>query len=134
MENRRYIPAKEIMDTNVVMVDGMATAAEAVRLLKERKVDALIVEKRHEFDAYGIVVMQDLLKAVIIAGRNPAEVNLFEIMSKPLVTVSSTLDIKYVAKLMVDVGIKQVPVEEGGKYLGIISIRSLVLNSDRFTT
>ncbi|MCC5937271.1 MAG: CBS domain-containing protein [Lunatimonas sp.] len=134
METRKYIPAKDVMDSKIVKVDGMATAAEAVALLKKEGVDALIVEKRNQYDAYGIVVTQDLLEAVVVAGKDPQSVNVFEIMSKPVVTVSSTLDVKYVAKLMVDLRIKQVPVEEDGEYLGMISIRSLVLNSGLFTS
>lgn len=134
METRKYTPARDVMDSKIVKVDGMATAAEAVALLNKEQVDALIVEKRNEFDAYGIVVTQDLLEAVVVAGKDPHSVNVFEIMSKPVVTVSSTLDVKYVAKLMVDLGIKQVPVEEEGEYLGMISIRSLVLTSGLFTS
>lgn len=134
METRKYTPARDVMDSKIVKVDGMATAAEAVALLNKEQVDALIVEKRNEFDAYGIVVTQDLLEAVVVAGKDPHGVNVFEIMSKPVVTVSSTLDVKYVAKLMVDLGIKQVPVEEEGEYLGMISIRSLVLTSGLFTS
>jgi len=47
--------AKDITTTEVVRIQGPATVKEAISLMKETGLRALIVERRNEEDAYGIV-------------------------------------------------------------------------------
>ena len=134
MENQRIkrMSAKEAMSQELVFINGIATAKEAVELMKRNQVDVLIVNKRNEFDAYGIVVAQDLIRGVLAASRSADDVSIYEIMTKPLVSVPANMDVKYVARLLLNFGLKQVPVEENGKLIGIISLRSLVFENGLF--
>lgn len=134
MENQRIkrMSAKEAMSQELVFINGIATAKEAVELMKRNQVDVLIVNKRNEFDAYGIVVAQDLIRGVLAASRSADDVSIYEIMTKPLVSVPANMDVKYVARLLLNLGLKQVPVEESGKLIGIISLHSLVFEKDLF--
>ena len=120
---------KEVMKTNVVFIDGMATAKEAVALMKAEKVEVLIVEKRYPEDAYGIVLIKDLIRGVIITDKGSEEVNVFEIMSKPVVSVPSDMDVKYVANLLTSIGFRIAPVQENNEYIGMISLNDLVLDN-----
>jgi len=134
MENKKNnrLNAKEAMSRDLIFVNGIATAKEAVDLMKEHQVDVLIVNKRNEFDAYGIVVAQDLIRGVLAASRSADDVSVYEIMTKPLVSVPATMDVKYVARLLLNLGLKQVTVEENGTLIGIISLRSLVFDNGLF--
>lgn len=134
MENQKNnrLNAREAMSQDVIFIDGIATAREAVELMKQHQVDVLIVNKRNEFDAYGILVAQDLIRGVLAASRSADDVSVYEIMIKPLVSVPASLDVKYVARLLLNLGLKQVPVEENGKLIGIISLRSLVFENGLF--
>lgn len=134
MENQqqKWLSAKEAMGTDLVYINGVATAVEAVELMKQHQVDVLIVSKRNEFDSYGIVVAQDLIRGVVAASRKAEDVSVYEIMTKPLVSVPANMDVKYVARLLLNFGLKQVPVEENGKLIGIISLRSLVFENGLF--
>jgi CBS domain-containing protein len=134
MENPQHkrLSAKDAMSTDLIFINGIATAREAVELMKRHQTDVLIVSKRNEFDAYGIVVAQDLIRGVLAATRDADDVSVYEIMTKPLVSVPASMDVKYVARLMLNLGLKQVTVEEGGELIGIISLRSLVFDSGLF--
>ena len=129
---RSYQSAKELMTKNVFFVDGMATAKEAVEIMRREKVEALIVEKRHAQDAYGIVMVHDFIKGVIIPDKTSEEVNVFEIMTKPAICVPANMDIRYVANLLMKVGLRMAPVEENGKYIGMVSLSDLILDNILF--
>ncbi|MGB5459695.1 MAG: CBS domain-containing protein [Eudoraea sp.] len=131
-DKREYQSAKDAMVKNIIFIDGMATAKEAVDLMREKNIEALIVEKRNEHDAYGIVVVQDFIKGVIIQERTSEEVNVFEIMTKPVVSVPGKMDVRYVARLLVRTGLRMAPVEEDGKYIGMISLSSIILDNLSF--
>ena len=118
--------ARDIMTTDVVTVEGTATVAEAVELMKKRRVRALIVERRSEDDAYGIVTQRDVVYRVVAQGRDPATVKVHEIMTKPLVVVNPDLDVKYVARLMAQRGLSRAPVLFGQKLQGVVSITDIV--------
>lgn len=112
MQKRSYQSAKEVMTKKLVFVDGMATAKEAVEIMREEKVEALIVKKRDPFDAYGIVDIHDLISGIIIPDKTSDEVNVFEIMTKPVICIPAKMDVIYVASMLVKIGLRMAPVEE----------------------
>ena len=129
MNNKRsYQSAKDVMTKKVILVDGMATAKDAVEMMRIEKVECLIVKKRNPQDAYGIVNVHDFIKGVIIKDKTSEEVNIFEIMTKPLISVPADMDVRYVARLLINVGARMAPVEENGEYIGMISLSDLILN------
>ena len=130
--NTPIIRAKDVMHKRVVSIDGMATAREAAAKMRAEKVASLLVQKRHDDDAWGILAIQDFIKGVIIPGRSPADVNVYEIMTKPIITVPADMDIRYVARLIYRAGIRRAPVEDGGKLVGMISLSSLILDNELF--
>jgi len=131
-ESTPIVRARDVMNRRIVSIDGMATAKEAAAKMRLEKVSSLLVNKRHEDDAWGIVAVQDFIRGVIIPGRSPAEVNVYEIMTKPVITVPADMDIRYVARLIFRAGIRRAPVEYGGELVGIISLTSLILENELF--
>lgn len=63
--------AKEIMTKEVFTIRGSATVAEAVALMKDKKLRALVVERRSEDDPYGIVSETDIVYKVAAYGHDP---------------------------------------------------------------
>ena len=124
--------AKDVMLKGVVYIDGMATAKEAADLMRSEKVEALIVNKRHADDAYGILVVHDLVKSVILADRDPEMVNVYEMMTKPTINIPASMDIRYAARLLMRIGIRRAPVEENGEFIGMVSLNSLILDNMLF--
>jgi predicted transcriptional regulator len=129
MNNERsYQSAKDVMTKKVILVDGMTTAKEAVEMMRIEKVESLIVKKRHPKDAFGIVNVHDFIKGVIIKDKTSEEVNIFEIMTKPLISIPADMDTRYVARMLINIGLRMAPVEENGAYIGMISLSDLVLH------
>ncbi len=131
-EKMAIIRARDVMRKGVVKIDGMATAKEAGAMMRQEKMPDLLVEKRHADDAWGLVAVQDLIRGVILTGRSSDDVNVYEIMTKPVITVPADMDIRYVARLLHRAGIRRAPVEEQGELIGMVSLTSLILDNELF--
>lgn len=117
----RFATAADVMSKEVVCIDGTATAADAVTMMREKGVSSLFVNRRDQKDAWGIVTRKDVVNKVVDPGKAPAEVKIFEIMSKPLITVSPGLALKYCARMFNAAGIRRAPVFDGTEIIGILS-------------
>ncbi|MCK4283868.1 MAG: CBS domain-containing protein [Candidatus Brocadiae bacterium] len=113
--------AQDVMTADVVFVDGSATVAEAIALMRLKGVSSLIVQHRGQEDAYGIMTRKDVVNKVADPGKDPVAVKVFEIMTKPLVMVSPGLALKYCARLMHHAGIRRAPVFDGTNIIGMLS-------------
>ncbi len=132
-DSTSIVRARNVMRKGaIVSIDGMATAREAAAKMRTEKVSWLLVNKRDNDDAWGIVVIQDFIKGIIIPGRSPAEVHVYEIMTKPVITVPADMDVRYVARLIHRAGIRRAPVEDKGELIGMISLSSLILDNKLF--
>ena len=132
MESERpaIIRARDVMRKGIVLIDGMATVKDAVNKMRSEKVASLLVEKRNADDAWGILVIQDMIKGTAMVNRLPEDVHVYEIMTKPVITAPADMDIRYVIHLIVRAGMRQAPVEENGELIGMISLSSLILEND----
>jgi len=118
MEN--FKKAKEIASDKLFFIDGLASVRDAVQLMKKENVQALLIQKRNSADANGIITVHDIIKGVIIQGKTLDEVSVYEIMTKPVFSISAHLNVKYVPRLMYNYNIRIAPIEENGEYIGII--------------
>ena len=117
----RFAKAADVMTKDVSSIEGTATVADAIRLMRKKKVSSLFVNRRGQEDAWGIIPRKDVVSKVVNPGKDPAEVRVFEIMSKPLITVSPGLALKYCARLFHSAGIRRAPVFDGKEIIGILS-------------
>lgn len=131
-ERTPIVRARDVMNKRFVSIDGMDTAKEAAAKMRSENVSALLVEKRYPDDAWGIITVHDLIREVIISGRSSTEVNVYEIMTKPIITVPADMDIRYVVRLIHRAGIRRAPVEDQGELIGMIFLSSLILDNDLF--
>jgi signal-transduction protein with cAMP-binding, CBS, and nucleotidyltransferase domain len=121
-----YKIAKDIMTKPLAFVDGLDTIHEAIQQMKTAKVDALIVNRRDAKDAYAIITVNDIIKKIYNKDLNPKEVYVYEIMTKPVITIPAEMNIRYIPRLFLRAKIQLAPVEENGEYLGMISYSSLI--------
>ncbi|MFG6094246.1 CBS domain-containing protein [Leptolyngbyaceae cyanobacterium CCMR0082] len=121
--------AKDIMTADVITISGSATVAEAVELMKNKGLRALIVDRRNEDDPYGMVTETDIVYKVAAYGHNPKEMRVFEIMTKPCIVVPPDLGVEYVARLFTNTKIRRAPVVQG-RLMGIISVSDILCKSD----
>jgi CBS domain-containing protein len=117
----RFATASTVMKKNIVTIDGKETVAEAIKMMREKKVSSLLVNRRGQEDAWGIVTRKDVVNKIVDPGKNPKEVKVFEIMTKPLLMVSPGLALKYCARLFHNAGVRRAPVFDGKDVIGILS-------------
>jgi CBS domain-containing protein len=97
--------------------------------MRDGRATSLVVEKRSDHDEYGILTLSDIAKQVIARDRSPDRVHVFEIMTKPVVSVHPDMDVRYCARLFERLNIRRAPVIEDQKVIGTISYYHLVLES-----
>ena len=121
LKDVRFAKAADVMTKDVVYIDGDKSVADAIRLMREKKVSSLVVNRRASEDAWGMMTRKDVVSKVVDPGKDPNEVKVFEIMSKPLIMVSPGLALKYCARLMNHAGIRRVTVFDGKEIVGMLS-------------
>ncbi len=126
--DRRVIKARDVMHETHLELDGMATVSEALEAMRRGNSDLVMVKKRHEHDAFGIVLLADIAKNVLAKDRSANRTNVYEIMSKPVVSLDPEMDVRYCARLFERFGLSNAPVIENGVIIGIVSYRELVFD------
>ena len=123
---KKIIKARDVMHEKHLELDGMATVKEALDAMKAENASVIIVKKRHEHDAFGILLLSDIAKKVLARDRASQRVNVYEIMSKPVISLDPDMDVRHCARLFDRFGLSSVPVIEDGVVLGIVSYNELV--------
>ena len=128
MSENRLVRVKDVMSNDYQVVDGLMMVNEALAIMKSSGVVVLIVDKRNENDEFGIVLLSDIARDVLAVDRSPERVNIYEIMSKPVVSVDPEMDIRYCARLFHRLGFSYAPVNDDGKLCGIVGYAEMLLN------
>ncbi len=124
---KKIVKASDVMRTNFVEIEGVATVADAINAFKDNEIEVLIVKKRDENDAYGVVLLSDIVKKLLAKNRAVSRVNVYEIMSKPVISIEPEMNIRYCARLFDNFGLSHTVVAEGGKVLGIVGYKELLV-------
>jgi predicted transcriptional regulator len=123
--------ASDIMTKDVATIPSSATVVEAIQLMSERECRSLIVDRDNEQDAYGIITKTDITCKVAALGKNPQQIRVSEVMTKPCIVINPNLSVKNVAKLFANNRLLTAPVIQG-QLLGIISISDILPKSTMF--
>ena len=127
MSEAKVIRVSDVMKSQFDMIDGKFTVADALKRMVHVETKTLIVDKRHDNDEYGIVLLADIAKHVLAVDRSPDRVNVYEIMTKPVISVRPDMDIRYCARLFDRLGLSRAPVLRHGKVVGIVSFTDMIL-------
>jgi len=125
--SKPIVRVREVMKSGVDIVDGMLTVSDALKAMKYPETRTLIINKRHADDEYGVVMFRDIAKSVLGPDLSPERVNLYEIMSKPVMGVDPQMDVRYCIKLFDRFGLSRAPVIEKGDIIGLVSYTDIVL-------
>lgn len=114
---------RDIMTKNIVMIDHDKTALEAAKIMTEKGISSLFVVKDNH--PIGIVTERDFIKKICAKELSVAEVKISDIMSKILTTADPDTAIEVAVQRMVNHKIRRLPIMEGGKLVGIITVTDL---------
>jgi CBS domain-containing protein len=108
----------------IYAVEPQAPVLEAIRLMAERHVGALLVMTGEALA--GIISERDYARKVILMGRSSADTPVRDIMSSPVITVSPDTTVQTCMQLMTEKRVRHLPVADGGRIVGMVSIGDLV--------
>ena len=120
-------PVQELIkgrDSTVFQVSPSTTVFEALKLLAEHGVGAMVVMDQGKL--VGVVSERDYTRKVALQGKNSKETRVAEIMTTDVITVAPTTGTRTCMALMSQKNIRHLPVLNGAAVLGMISIRDIM--------
>ena len=118
---------RDVMVTELHTVEGLATVAQAIATMRRHSVSSLVVERRDEDDEVGLVEVSHIAD-VVAEDRALDRVSVYEVMSKPVVTMPAGMLARYAARLLRELGwSRAVVVDEARNAVGMVTLRDLVL-------
>ena len=117
------LKVEDIMVEDVITVDSDVSVMEAVKRMNENEIGCLVATRQGK--AVGIITERDLLKRVIAKLRDPTKTKVRQVMTKPLIVGDPNMDLEDATKLMFKHKIKKLPVIEGRKLTGLVSLTDI---------
>jgi CBS domain-containing protein len=114
---------RDIMTKQIVMIDHDKSALEAAKTMAEKGISSVFVVR--DGQPVGIVSERDFIKKICAKELPIAEVKIGDIMSKILTTAEPETPIEVAVQRMVNHKIRRLPILEGGKLVGIITVTDL---------
>lgn len=125
---RDLVRVGDVMSPTVRMIALTASVAEALEAMRDAGVSSLVVERRDDDDEFGLIVVTDIAREVVAKGRAADRVNVYEVMSKPVLAVPVDMQSKYAVRLLVRFNLSRaLVVDESRSPVGIVTLRDLVL-------
>ena len=118
------LKVSDIMTRDVITIEIGKIVREAVEIMNEKGIGCLVVTKGRV--PIGIITERDVLKKIVVEGRDPQKTRIEEIMSSPLITGSPSMTLEDAAKLLILKRIKKLPIVEKGKLVGIVTLFDVV--------
>jgi signal-transduction protein with cAMP-binding, CBS, and nucleotidyltransferase domain len=113
--------AVDVMTKHVVDIQPEATVGDAIEKMREWNVSSLLVRRQDSTDTWGFMSRKDVLEKVVARGLDSDTVHVYEIMTKPVITVPPNCSLRDCAALMVRADIRRVLVFDGQDIVGIVS-------------
>ena len=127
MSDKVIIKVGEVMTPDVKTIEGTQTVDKAIEMMRNSGVSSLIVDRRDSEDEFGMVVVSDIATKVIGPNKAPSRVGIYELMSKPVLTIMEDMDIRYAVRLLGQFSLSRALVIDHQRNLKcIITLRDMV--------
>lgn len=123
-----FVRVADMMQTSLHFVSGMASVQDAIEQMKQHKVSSLVVERRHEGDEHGLLTVYDIAAKVVAVNRSVERTSIYEIMTKPALTLNGNMNVKYAVRLLARLELTRALVVGDDELLGLVTVRDLVLS------
>ena len=128
MKHKPILRVEKFVVSELVAVERLAPVSEAMALMREHSVSSLVVNRHDPDDEPGLITVSDIALKVIAENHAPERVNVYEIMSKPVLTVPTDMQARYAVRLLTRFGISRaVVVDHHRNPVGMVTLRDLVL-------
>jgi CBS domain-containing protein len=120
------VKVSDVMQTELVMIHGLASVRDAVAVMERHKVSSLVIERRQAGDEYGVVTVQDIAGKVIGMNRSTNRTSVYQIMTKPALTVHSHMNVRYALRMLSSFNINRALVLRDDELVGLVTMRDMV--------
>ncbi len=121
------VKVEDVMQTSLHTVNGLASVQEAIGEMRRLGVSSLVIERRNAGDEYGVVTVRDIASKVVAVSRSVARTSVYEVMTKPALTVAAGMNVKYAIRLLARFAINRALVTRDGELVGLVTLRDLVV-------
>lgn len=121
----------ELMRRELKHVSAATPVREAATRMRDEKIGSLFVEKGGHL--IGIVTDTDVVRRAVAEKKDLDRLVVEQIMSSPIATIEVTRAVQDAHDLMGDLGVRHLGVTEGGKLVGLVSVRDLLLYFQRYS-
>lgn len=117
-----------VSDRKVIYsVDANSSVLDAARFMMEHNIGAVPVLREGELA--GIFSERDVMNRVVAAGRSPGQTRVSEVMTANPRAVQADDSVENCIFIMREFGFRHLPIVEGKKLMGLISLRDLLLRA-----
>ncbi len=132
MTEKIHTIVSEVMTTDIITIDATATVHDATELMRQHHTSSIIVNRRNEADEFGLIVVSDIASKVLAENLSLKRVNVYEIMSKPVLTVPQEMNIVYAGRMLSRFKLSRaLVIDHDRNPLGIVTLRDMVLRNIR---
>jgi CBS domain-containing protein len=117
------LKVENVMVKEVIKINENATAKEAAKLMNKHEIGCLIALKRGNVS--GILTERDLLKRVVAEAKDASKIRVKDVMTSSLVVAEPRMDLGQAVRLMFQMKIKKLPVVEGKRLMGLVSLTDI---------
>ena len=126
--DKRNLRVSEVMIGDVRSIDGLATVSDAAALMRSHSITSLVVNRRDADDEAGLIDIQGIAREVIARNRAPDRVHVYEVMTKPVVSLPATMLVRYAVRNLTNLGLRRaLVVDQERNVIGIVALRDMVL-------
>ena len=126
--DKRNIRVSEVMIGDVRSIDGLATVSDAAAMMRSHSITSLVVNRRDADDEAGLIDIQGIAREVIARNRAPDRVHVYEVMTKPVVSLPATMLVRYAVRHLTTLGLRRaLVVDQERNVIGIVALRDMVL-------
>jgi len=130
MTENIHTTVAEVMTTEILTIDASATVHDATELMRQNHTSSVVIKRRNASDEFGLVVVSDIASKVLAKNLSPKRVNLYEIMSKPVLTLAAEMNIVYAIRMLSRFGLSRaLVIDHDRNPLGIVTLRDMVLRN-----
>ncbi len=132
IQNTPQFSVKEIMNSNVVSVGPDASLKHVSELMSSKKIGSVVIIDKNNL--VGIITERDFATKVIL-GNHSGQTTVSEVMSSPVIHLSSDKSVADVIDLMANKEIRKIPIVDSGRVIGIVTgtefLRLFVQSNDK---
>ena len=128
MTEVEFVRVSDVMSPEVKTIGRVATVTEAIEMIRNAGVSSLVVERHDESDEFGMLTIRDIAREVVATDKAADRTGVYEIMTKPVLTVPTEMNIKYAVRLLVRYAVSRaVVIDNERNPVGIVTLRDMVL-------